>query len=109
MTEVENVWDNMFLEPKLSECKQEVIVDEQDKRYRLLDYDDVMKLSAVMETTVPIDGKGNFPSLEVTPSTLVQVRWFHYHGWFFLYLHLLQSATLLHFLNLDFCGRLGYA
>lgn len=72
MTEVKNVWDNMFNEPKLSTCKK-VAADECDKRCRILGYDDVMKLSAVMETTVPIDGKGNFPSLEVTPSTLVQM------------------------------------
>lgn len=43
------------------------------RRYQLLRYRDVMRLSDVMETVVPIHGTGNFPTLDIEPYRLVQV------------------------------------
>lgn len=72
--------DNMFNEPDLSSnvdnkrIKKELVLSDYRKRYQLLGYNDVSRLSDVMETSVPVHGKGNFPTLEVTPSKLVKVR-----------------------------------
>ena len=46
------------------------------RRFQLLRYRDVTKLCDVMETVVPIHGSGNFPTLEIRPSELVQVSFF---------------------------------
>nr|XP_039260901.1 uncharacterized protein LOC120337241 [Styela clava] len=75
MTQLEEMLDNVFVEPEeySPPSKKEKLVANYRKRYQLLDFDDVINLSEVMEKTVPVDGKGNFPSLEVTPSTLVQM------------------------------------
>ena len=44
------------------------------RRFHLLRYHDVTKLREVMEMVVPIHGSGNFPTLEIRPSLLIQVR-----------------------------------
>jgi len=41
-------------------------------RYQILSYQQVQRLTDVMETCVPIHGAGNFPTLEICPSVLVQ-------------------------------------
>ncbi|XP_076819008.1 uncharacterized protein LOC143464865 [Clavelina lepadiformis] len=43
------------------------------RRFQLLRYRDVARLCDVMETVVPIHGTGNFPTLEIRPSELVQL------------------------------------
>ena len=45
----------------------------QFHRFQLLRYREVERLREVMETVVPIHGTGNFPTLEIKPSRLVQV------------------------------------
>ena len=42
-------------------------------RYRLLNYEQTCLLKNVMETSVPIHGTGNFPTLETSPAKLIQV------------------------------------
>jgi len=42
-------------------------------RFQVLGYEQVNRLHRVMETTVPIHGRGNFPTLDVKLCCLVQV------------------------------------
>ena len=42
-------------------------------RFQVLGYEQVNRLHRVMETTVPIHGRGNFPTLDVKLCSLVQV------------------------------------
>lgn len=43
------------------------------RRFQLLGYREVTRLSDVMETVVPIHGTGNFPTLQIRPSVFVEV------------------------------------
>ena len=42
-------------------------------RFQVLSYEQVNRLHRVMETAVPIHGRGNFPTLDVKLRSLVQV------------------------------------
>lgn len=42
-------------------------------RYSLLNFEQTCLLKNVMETSVPIHGTGNFPTLETSPAKLIQV------------------------------------
>lgn len=46
---------------------------QHQRRYAVLDYEQVKRLDAVMDLVVPIHGRGNFPTLEVRLKDLVQV------------------------------------
>uniref|UniRef100_H2Z3D3 polynucleotide adenylyltransferase n=1 Tax=Ciona savignyi TaxID=51511 RepID=H2Z3D3_CIOSA len=43
------------------------------RRYKLLDYKGVARLTELMEADVPIHGVGNFPDLQISPSELIQM------------------------------------
>ena len=43
------------------------------RRFQLLRHQQIARLCDVMETVVPIHGTGNFPTLDIKPSRLVQV------------------------------------
>ena len=43
------------------------------RRFQLLRHQEIGRLCNVMETVVPIHGRGNFPTLDIKPSRLVQV------------------------------------
>lgn len=45
----------------------------QDSRFKVLEYDQLMRLVEVMEASVPIHGRGNFPTLDVKLKDLVQL------------------------------------
>lgn len=45
----------------------------QDCRFKVLEYDQLMRLVEVMEASVPIHGRGNFPTLEIKLKDLVQL------------------------------------
>ena len=60
----------------ISNRRPRASIDRRDaylRRFQLLRYRDITKLCEVMETVVPIHGSGNFPTLEIRPSELVQV------------------------------------
>ena len=44
------------------------------RRFQLLRHKEIARLCDVMETVVPIHGTGNFPTLDIKPSRLVQVH-----------------------------------
>lgn len=49
------------------------IPDCKDQRFCVLSYDQVMRVSELMNEVVPIDGRGNFPTLEVKLCDLVSL------------------------------------
>lgn len=48
-------------------------MDISSERYAVLSFEQVMRLDAVMDETMPIHGRGNFPTLEIKLKDLVQV------------------------------------
>lgn len=47
---------------------------EQSRRVSVLCWDQVQRLDAILGESVPIHGRGNFPTLSVQPRQIVQVR-----------------------------------
>lgn len=47
---------------------------EQSRRVSLLSWDQVRRLDSILGESVPIHGRGNFPTLSVQPRQIVQVR-----------------------------------
>lgn len=44
------------------------------ERFSVLTWEQVQRLDQILGETVPIHGRGNFPTLSVRPRTIVQVR-----------------------------------
>lgn len=57
----------------LSSCSSLSKTGAVGNRFQVLGYEQVNRLHRVMETTVPIHGRGNFPTLDVKLCSLVQV------------------------------------
>lgn len=53
--------------------KQLVMSAESCNRFQVLSYEQVHRLHEVMETEMPVHGKGNFPTLHITLKELVQL------------------------------------
>ena len=49
------------------------IPDEKDQRFSVLSYEQVRRLNDLMSETIPIHGRGNFPTIDVKLSHLVNV------------------------------------
>ena len=49
------------------------IPDEKDQRFSVLSYEQVKRLNDLMSETIPIHGRGNFPTIDVKLSHLVNV------------------------------------
>lgn len=47
---------------------------EQSRRVSVLSWDQVRRLDSILGESVPIHGRGNFPTLSVQPRQIVQVR-----------------------------------
>lgn len=47
---------------------------EQSRRLSVLSWDQVQRLDSILGESVPIHGRGNFPTLSVQPRQIVQVR-----------------------------------
>lgn len=47
---------------------------DQSRRFCVLSWDQVQRLDSILGEAVPIHGRGNFPTLSVQPSLLVQVK-----------------------------------
>ena len=54
------------------------IPDEKDQRFSVLSYEQVKRLNDLMSETIPIHGRGNFPTLDVKLSHLGR-RFFFVH------------------------------
>ncbi|XP_030213517.1 terminal nucleotidyltransferase 5ba [Gadus morhua] len=48
-------------------------VSDQSRRFCVLPWDQVQRLDSILAETIPIHGRGNFPTLSVQPRLLVQV------------------------------------
>jgi len=53
--------------------KSDTMGDDRGNRFQVLCYEQVERLHRVMETSVPIHGRGNFPTLEIKLKDLIQV------------------------------------
>ena len=49
-------------------------VSDQSRRFCVLPWDQVQRLDSILAETIPIHGRGNFPTLSVQPRLLVQVK-----------------------------------
>lgn len=47
---------------------------DQSRRVSVLSWDQVQRLDSILGESVPIHGRGNFPTLSVQPRQIVQVR-----------------------------------
>lgn len=47
---------------------------DQSRRLSVLSWDQVQRLDSILGESVPIHGRGNFPTLSVQPRQIVQVR-----------------------------------
>lgn len=47
---------------------------DQSRRFCVLSWDQVQRLDSILGETVPIHGRGNFPTLSVQPRLIVQVK-----------------------------------
>lgn len=47
---------------------------DQSRRFSVLSWDQVQRLDSILGETVPIHGRGNFPTLSVQPRLIVQVN-----------------------------------
>lgn len=47
---------------------------DQSRRVSVLSWDQVRRLDSILGESVPIHGRGNFPTLSVQPRQIVQVR-----------------------------------
>lgn len=47
---------------------------DQSRRFCVLTWDQVQRLDSILGETVPIHGRGNFPTLSVQPRLIVQVK-----------------------------------
>lgn len=47
---------------------------DQGRRFCVLSWDQVQRLDSILGETVPIHGRGNFPTLSVQPRLIVQVN-----------------------------------
>lgn len=47
---------------------------EQSRRVSVLSWEQVRRLDSILGESVPIHGRGNFPTLSVQPRQIVQVR-----------------------------------
>jgi len=48
-------------------------VSEQCRRFCVLSWEQVQRLDSILGETVPVHGRGNFPTLSVQPRQIVQV------------------------------------
>ncbi|KAG9332263.1 hypothetical protein JZ751_015472 [Albula glossodonta] len=50
------------------------VAAERSRRFCVLSWEQVQRLDSILGETVPIHGRGNFPTLSVQPRQIVQVR-----------------------------------